>query len=131
MSVKIRPDIKKRWINALRSGDYEQSSGQLQDTIGYCCLGVLCDVVKYDVGLDWEFVSGDGPYFDGEMSLLPHSVWNYVTDGLHLPSSPTTKCDFNVENHLFDHYDSEASLAEINDEGASFEEIAQIIEDQL
>ncbi len=51
---KIKPEIKKRWVEALRSGEYNQATGSLRSTDpttlieGYCCLGVLCDVVKDD-----------------------------------------------------------------------------------
>lgn len=33
------------WIKALRSGKYKQTTGQLQDNHGYCCLGVACEVL--------------------------------------------------------------------------------------
>jgi hypothetical protein len=35
----------KKWINALRSGKYQQTQGALQDFDGYCCLGVACKVL--------------------------------------------------------------------------------------
>jgi len=34
-----------KWMKALRSGEYSQTVGQLQDSKGYCCLGVACRVV--------------------------------------------------------------------------------------
>lgn len=30
------------WANALRSGEYLQTTDRLQDKDGYCCLGVAC-----------------------------------------------------------------------------------------
>lgn len=37
--------LKEQWINALRSGDYKQGTGQLRnDNNEFCCLGVLADV---------------------------------------------------------------------------------------
>jgi hypothetical protein len=36
--------VKKKWLNALRSGEYKQTSECLRDSNGYCCLGVLCEV---------------------------------------------------------------------------------------
>ena len=38
-------ELIEKWISALRSGDYSQSGGLLRDREGFCCLGVLCDVV--------------------------------------------------------------------------------------
>lgn len=33
------------WIDALRSGEYKQIKSQLgKDGVGYCCLGVACEV---------------------------------------------------------------------------------------
>ena len=68
--------LKKRWLEALRSGKYKQSRGQFKVTeeeharqvanyfdkksaapVGYCCLGVLCEIspkLKKLVGPDWE-----------------------------------------------------------------------------
>lgn len=43
-------NLKSRWIEALRSGKYEQGSGQLKDHSGnYCCLGVLCAIQDIDL----------------------------------------------------------------------------------
>lgn len=33
-----------RWIRELRSGEYKQTHGALQDAKGFCCLGVACDI---------------------------------------------------------------------------------------
>jgi hypothetical protein len=35
---------KKKWIKALRSGNYKQTRGTLKNDEGFCCLGVLCDI---------------------------------------------------------------------------------------
>ncbi len=42
------PEIKKLWIEALRSGEYEQCIGALHDATGYCCIGVLRELVVPD-----------------------------------------------------------------------------------
>ena len=36
--------MKKRWIKALRSGEYEQGREDLKVDEKFCCLGVLCDI---------------------------------------------------------------------------------------
>lgn len=43
------PEIKRLWVEALRSGEYRQNIGCLEDNGAYCCLGVLCLRVKPDV----------------------------------------------------------------------------------
>lgn len=37
--------LRQRWIKALRSGKYTQTRRTLKDQDGFCCLGVLCDVL--------------------------------------------------------------------------------------
>jgi len=42
---KMDPELKQKWLDALRGGDYAQHRGELFDgTSGFCCLGVLADV---------------------------------------------------------------------------------------
>jgi hypothetical protein len=53
----VNAEVKQQWVDALRSGEYEQTKGRLRRgnpldpedlddgyTPGYCCLGVLCDL---------------------------------------------------------------------------------------
>lgn len=35
----------KKWITALRSGKYSQTTSTLEDKDGFCCLGVACKVI--------------------------------------------------------------------------------------
>lgn len=54
--IELVLPTKEEWIDALRSGQYEQTKGKLkrsrdQDTTfgeraGFCCLGVYCDLVE-------------------------------------------------------------------------------------
>lgn len=49
MLTKVRQNIIKTWIAALRSGDFKQTKGTLKSTrrngnASYCCLGVLVEV---------------------------------------------------------------------------------------
>jgi hypothetical protein len=46
----LTKDIVLKWIEALRSGKYPQGHGALRSSDGYCCLGVLCDVLPSEVG---------------------------------------------------------------------------------
>ena len=34
----------KLWVDALRSGKYQQARGALKTGDAYCCLGVACDI---------------------------------------------------------------------------------------
>jgi hypothetical protein len=40
----MNAEIKVRWVEALRSGAYEQGSLYLKRGNEFCCLGVLCEV---------------------------------------------------------------------------------------
>lgn len=115
----MNPDIKESWVAALRSGKYEQTRGYLhvvesvsdKNPEGFCCLGVLCDLVeqeiRFPVTVQLEGSTGfEIELFDGVGSCLPASV-KYHT-GLS--------------------YDDAATLASMNDKGASFVEIAYFIE---
>jgi len=40
----VNPEIKAKWVAALRSGDYKQGHFQLRKNNEFCCLGVLCNL---------------------------------------------------------------------------------------
>ncbi len=48
--AKMNPSIKKLWVAALRSGDYEQGQNCLRANDRFCCLGVLCDLHEKKTG---------------------------------------------------------------------------------
>lgn len=41
---KMKKNIKKLWVKALRSGKYKQGCRALRYDNMFCCLGVLCDL---------------------------------------------------------------------------------------
>lgn len=54
-AMPMDPDLKRRWVEALRSGEYEQTTAALvrlpleganshPEKDSFCCLGVLCEV---------------------------------------------------------------------------------------
>ena len=42
LRIDMKKVTKKKWIAALKSGDFKQGKGQLRHRDNYCCLGVLC-----------------------------------------------------------------------------------------
>lgn len=45
----MKKELKQKWVTALRSGEYKQTTGRLEriengTLVGNCCLGVLCRV---------------------------------------------------------------------------------------
>lgn len=49
MSQKLT-EPQKMWLSALRSDEFKQTDGRLQDENGFCCLGVSCIVYERTMG---------------------------------------------------------------------------------
>jgi hypothetical protein len=110
MTQKLTPNQTK-WIAALRSGKYEQTVGKLHDSGGYCCLGVAAkEFVSDDVKVEVN-ANGVGTY-DGDDAEAPL----YVMSALGLFDA--CGCSSGEEE----------GLTEINDNGASFDRIADLLE---
>lgn len=100
--------VKKRWIKALRSGDYEQGKGVLHRSDGaMCCLGVLYDI-EFDG--DWELDS---------LEL----VW--TVDGRRATMSQEFKDKMGIK------VSEEECLIQMNDNNSTFGRIANHIEMNL
>lgn len=59
--MRTPEELRALWIEALRSGKYEQTQGLLRRTAwldqsvhSFCCLGVACDLIKDDVKGGWN-----------------------------------------------------------------------------
>lgn len=48
------PEIKRQWVEALRSGKFIQCVGQLKCGNCYCAVGVLADIAKDSIGAKWK-----------------------------------------------------------------------------
>lgn len=93
-------ELKRKWIEALRSGEYRQARMVLRDAMHrMCCLGVLATVQ----GCQWEFV----PIDERNVINLPFGLNAGISHSVRL------------------------ALAEMNDSGKSFKEIADYIEKHL
>lgn len=59
--MRMNPEIKAKWVTALRSGEYQQGRVHLRDgDNNFCCLGVLCDIaVKEREPIFVQLVSDD------------------------------------------------------------------------
>ena len=60
----MKPELKKKWLEALKSGRYKQGQGMLRAEDKYCCLGVLCDLIDPKQWVvkgeqNWFFFDGD------------------------------------------------------------------------
>jgi hypothetical protein len=117
----VNPDIKARWVTALRSGHYKQGRTALRFHGKYCCLGVLCDLYPNSNKL-WKLstdVHDIGDEFDGYAELLPEYVVEWA--GLDEVDPKITLSNGEMR-----------SLVYVNDElKYDFNTIADIIEEQL
>lgn len=116
------PELKARWVEALRSNTYEQGHGQLchinsrDDRRTYCCLGVLADVMgRLRTGSDggYGYVMGK---IRSESAQLAH------------PSS----LPISVQEEIGMRSDDHGRLISLNDVSRlNFHQIANWIEDHL
>lgn len=79
--MSMDPELKAKWVEALRSGEYKQCRGKFEFAGKFCCLGVLCIAAgkpTTDEGAgNWEYVrSALGKGFD------PH-ILARMNDGNH------------------------------------------------
>ena len=55
----MKREIRDKWVEALKSGDYKKTTGQLSEVISgkqcfFCALGVLQDLYNKEHGLEWD-----------------------------------------------------------------------------
>lgn len=149
----MNQDIKKLWITALRGDAYQQATGALREELydandyddagnpsgpvkyAHCCLGVLCDLHSKATGMKWDDAT-DQYYETG--SILPRAVadWAGIEDeyrtNIFNPSTVDIKVTVeNPEPETEDDTNEDFVLSELNDDGYTFSEIADLIEAQL
>lgn len=131
-----REEALKKWIKALRSGEYAQGRLDLKadrnGVVRYCCLGVLCEILKDDLGLkitpqDTTNVSWR---YDNCQASLPQKVRNLMKFKDPRGDLPEAFIDGIDTKHN--------NLANVNDYGyfdncnrMTFDDIANLIEEQF
>lgn len=131
----MNSEIKKLWISALRSGEYQQGYNYLAvnqgDSVHFCCLGVLCDLAKQH-GVVENNQDEYGRYSYGTSSslsdvVLPKGVQEWA--GLTV-DNPELEANLNNEDE--EEFVAKVRLAELNDDhGFDFKKLAKLIEEQL
>ena len=106
----MNAEIKARWLEALRSGKYQQGRYVLRTADNtYCCLGVLCDLLD------------PSKWTKGDITIPGGYYWQYEGWGGSLPLMAKTGLGADTLNRLI----------KLNDVGTGFEPIAQWIEENL
>lgn len=118
----MKQEIAKIWVDALRSGEYTQGRERLKKitkgVVTHCCLGVLCELYNQqnDQPLKQQTtndVDDDCVCFDGCFINLPPIIQEWAGLGSR----------FGVYRW--------GILSHMNDEGVSFPEIADAIEQNV
>lgn len=101
-------ETRQAWIDALRSGKYEQGRGALRCRSRYCCLGVLLDVID---PTRWEEADG---------------AWSWDRWSMGIPTDTAEDFGLVRGSRL------QPKLMAMNDsQGRSFDEIAYWIEHNI
>lgn len=143
--------LKNKWLKALRSGEYAQGVGRLRTNKDeFCCLGVLCDISGKGVWEDQTFIPKVSQKAVNAAGLRDDSQLRFESDLFQLETrafrvdSHRCNCEFcdvseadTVVNTtvLADMFGltevQNAKLAEMNDRGDSFVEIADWIKENV
>ena len=103
-------DFAKRWVEALRSGKYEQGVYYLHCNNEFCALGVACDLMRDE--LDVFKINDELVEYDGHRTVTPWRVrkaLGLITDLGHFNGTKDT-------------------ISKKSDSGVPFTEIADLIE---
>lgn len=124
----------KKWVAALRSGEWKQCQGKLQAGDAYCCLGVAARLwlLENPGSVKWTgrnaTVLPDGKLWGAE---LGGQRWAKVRDWLGLSDALGRFIEDHPAICALGRAQVMTSLVEKNDsDGASFLEIADIIESE-
>ena len=123
-------DLKEKWIEALRSGKYPKGYQALRSPMGFCCLGVLCDIVDPNGWSEGTNEHGDYRYGPGGATVyLPR----HVADKLECRIDPVIDHDVIVmvcqKHHHRNQPKFSTALSGLNDVyGFTFEMLADCIE---
>ncbi len=126
----MTPVTKQAWVNALRSGDYPQGQHCLQGNGGFCCLGVLAEVTGVDSRVNDEGTTEylfnlDGDQIVAEEAVIPHDLQSTIIEDLDLQMRLTPG---DILGAPYGNESLHSRLITMNDEGATFEQIADYIE---
>jgi hypothetical protein len=138
----MKKEIAKKWVRALRSGKYKQAKSVLKTKtkkglVRHCCLGVLCELYQNDCkrkkkkGLRVLEIE---PY--GYEAPETSTVFEFNDDPTVLPETVRSWAGLKSDDGRFRNEDTEfaskgeicRNLVALNDNGAKFEKIADIIE---
>lgn len=132
----MKAEIKQLWLDALRSGEYTQGRGALSlehvttKKREFCCLGVLCDLYAKQHTISWDTAPMFKLKADSISPLGKAKVGFFGTDAF-LPKIVMDWAGLDKPNPTVFKRRKNNTLADLNDMGRSFRQIAAIIEKKL
>lgn len=135
IDLKLDPEAKALWLEALRDPTRKQAQGLLNNGRGMCCLGVACDISGFGEWVSTESGKALGfkysPVHYAEDKGLPTQVATWL--GLPLgpaahPENPRIPGLLVRDTFSALEGDDVISLAQLNDSGFTFAQIADVIE---
>lgn len=157
---KMDPEVKRLWIEALRSDEYKQGKSALRQILKslarkrhkglkaqrFCCLGVICDLYQKHTGKG-KWTAPSNPKDDNNFSFLPEFgepengmpprevyEWAKLPDVVFLDKKDSYKYNYDPEDASYDsdyRPDNTFYFAAQNDAGRTFKTIANVIEKYL
>ena len=132
-----RENIRK-WVDALRSGEFKQARKALRTSDGFCCLGVACEVYRRETGRGaWVALAPDEKNM---MTFFGHSgvssdseltgdvaEWLFNDKYLLLPDATNPEWA-EADDEAREWTPERMELAVANDDGKDFVFIANAIE---
>ena len=79
-----KKEIRQKWVEALRSGEYSQGKSKLRrkesdEKDSFCCLGVLCELAVKEGVIEAARDQGSSYYiYVGDSNYLPEKVREWV-----------------------------------------------------
>ncbi len=115
--------IKKLWIEALRSGEFQQGKGYLEKNGKYCALGVLSALALIE-GHCTYFEENGIARFDNRCFHLSYNVMKWA--GIAQEDERYLNED---EHEVLIRYEGKlTSIGRLNDEGVGFKQLARLIQ---
>jgi len=127
----MNEQIKQKWVNALRSGEYEQCESNLHKNKGFCCLGVLTDIyIQEHPGCSWKEYGATLRNKELYYAFVGTKTTEYNEEE-YLPVEVVEWADLASENPCVYIDGIWTNLSDVNDSGWTFEAIANLIENKL
>ena|ERR1700739_732305 len=128
--TNVQKEWWNKWIEALEGGKYEQGRCQLSSEGKFCCLGVVQDLIKDEIGCKWidgtptyaTFTDATRTYRSSSGLIRPAEQVLGVNRGYCISVATIDSSASGIKDY---------GLDQLNDNGVTFLEIAAILRKAL